>query len=178
VELTPQAGYMVFGNLWNGPIGTDLANANGPFYALKLGINLTPNIALVGSVGQARTDLKVGIPFLGGLNVGKSETLLYDAGVQLRIPMGESGRGASPFIEGGVGGAHYRLQSSIIDITSNSPAFHVGAGLDLDIMPNVGLRLQARDYIGRFDFKEAVQFNLESQTAHNVALTAGLQVGF
>jgi opacity protein-like surface antigen len=178
IELIPQAGYMVFGNHWSGPIGTDLANANGAFYALQLGLNLTPNVAIIGSVGQARTDLTVGLPFLGGVSVGRSETLLYDAGLQLRFPMGEQGRGVSPFIQGGVGGAHYRLENGILDVTSNSPAFHVGAGVDLDLSPNIGLRLQARDYIGRFDFEEAVQFNLRSETTHNLALTAGLRVGF
>jgi hypothetical protein len=48
----------------------------------------------------------------------------------------------------------------------------------MDLSRSVGLRIQARDYIGRFDFADAILYDLQSETAHNLALTVGLRVGF
>jgi hypothetical protein len=36
----------------------------------------------------------------------------------------------------------------------------------------------ARDYVGKFDFEEAVLFDVDGKTMHNVALSAGLRLSF
>ena len=43
---------------------------------------------------------------------------------------------------------------------------------------NVGLRLLAKDYIGRFDVQEASGLDAEGEIGHNVALSVGLKLGF
>jgi hypothetical protein len=176
VELIPQAGYAMFGDLWSGPVGTSVRSANGAFYGLQAGLNITPVIGLTGSVGYARTDLEAGLPIIGGAAFGTSETVYYDAGVQLRVPL--QGAAVSPFVQAGAGGVHHALSSGILDVTSNSPAFHVGGGLDLDLTRNVGLRLQLRDYIARFDAREAIALDVSDDPTHTLAFTMGLRVGF
>lgn len=176
VELIPQAGYALFGDLWKGPIGTSVRSRNGAFYGLQLGLNATPVVGIVGSVGYSRTDLEAGLPILGGAAFGSSETVYYDAGVQLRVPV--AGRSISPFIQAGAGGVHHTLESGILDVESNSPALHLGAGLDMDLTPNVGLRLQLRDYISKFDAREAVYLDVDGASSHTLAFTMGLRVGF
>jgi hypothetical protein len=43
----------------------------------------------------------------------------------------------------------------------------------------VALRLMAKDYIGQFNFQDAIGFSgLTGQTANNFALTAGLKFDF
>ena len=36
----------------------------------------------------------------------------------------------------------------------------------------------AKDYIGKFDFKQATSLNVSGKTANNFAVTAGLKVDF
>jgi hypothetical protein len=50
--------------------------------------------------------------------------------------------------------------------------------LDVRFTPNLGMHLMAKDYIGKFDFKEATSFELNGKTTNNVALTVGLNLGF
>ena len=57
-------------------------------------------------------------------------------------------------------------------------AGNVGLGADLALGDAVGLRLMAKDYVGKFDFKDATTLDVQSQTAHNWALTAGLRFNF
>jgi len=39
------------------------------------------------------------------------------------------------------------------------------------------LQLMAKDYIGKFDVKEATGINVDAKTTHNWALSAGLRLG-
>ena len=43
------------------------------------------------------------LPILGGLNVGSSKALLYDGGIELKVPM-QAASMVTPFVQGGVGG--------------------------------------------------------------------------
>ncbi len=175
VELVPQAGYAVFGDLWKGPLGTSVKGRNGPFYGVQVGINVSPAIAVVGNASFARTDLEAGLPFLGGTAFGTSEAVYFDGGLQLRLPMGS---GASPFLQVGAGGVRHRLESGIVNVDATSPAFHVGGGVDLNLTRNLGMRMQVRDYISKFDAREAVLLDVEGATGHTVALTIGLRAAF
>src|SRR5437764_8257157 len=82
-ELTPYAGYMIFGDYLKGPLGTSISNAPGALYGVQLGMKLAPNISLIGNVGYSSSDVQAGIPFLGGYSIAHSSTLLYDGGSQL-----------------------------------------------------------------------------------------------
>ncbi len=48
----------------------------------------------------------------------------------------------------------------------------------MQLSPNFGVRLMAKDYLGKFDFKEATSFDLNGKTTNNVALTLGVNFGF
>src|SRR4051812_10508153 len=103
-DLTPYAGYMVFGDYIKGPLGTSLSNAPAPVYGAQLGMRLAPNISLVGNVATTSSDIKAGIPILGGFSVAHRNLLLYDAGLQLDIPVATmGGTSFSPFVQAGAG---------------------------------------------------------------------------
>ena len=62
--------------------------------------------------------------------------------------------------------------------TPTNVAYNVGAGADVAIAPRLGLQLMVKDYIGKFDAQEAAGINVDTKTTHNVALSAGLRLGF
>jgi len=175
-SLTPYAGYMFSGNILDGPLGTQLSNASGTVYGAQLGINLTDNIALIGNVARTSSSLEVGVPFLGGISVGNSSMWLYDAGLQLSLPSGALP--IAPFVQVGAGAISHDISTGSISAKSTNMAYNAGLGADLSLGRNFGLRLMAKDYIGRFDIKEATQIPVEGKLAHNWALSAGLRLGF
>ncbi len=180
VHVAPYAGYLMTGDIAAGPLGSSLTSVNGPIVGAQLGIDLTRNISVVGNLGYSRTDLRVGVPILGGLNVGESTMWVYDGGVQLGVPIQTAGGlGLRPFLQGGIGGITQRLNNSIVDSQGSNLAYNLGVGVDVNITPAFGLQLMVKDYIGRFDSQEAVGFDLNGERSrHNVALTLGLRVGF
>ena len=181
VELTPYAGYMVFGDYLDGPLGTDVSNANGHILGAQLALKLTPNIALVGHVGRASADLEVGLPVFGGVDVGNSQVWLYDAGLQFSAgTLGSGGLGISPFLQIGAGGARHQLSGfgDIVGTDATNFTFNAGLGADLQLSRNVGVRLMAKDYVGRFDVEEASTLRTEGELAHNLAFSAGLKLSF
>lgn len=178
-EVTPYAGYLVTSSLLDGPRGTSLSSSSGPVYGLQLAVPLGASIAVVGNIASGTSDLRIGLPFVGGLSVGSTRTLLYDAGLQLGIPgAARGGRALMPFVQAGVGGVRYDVDVSVVRAKATSLAFNAGLGLDLALGRGFGIRLMAKDYIGKFDFQEATSFDLRGRTAHNWALTAGIRAGF
>ncbi len=179
VELTPYAGYMVFGDYLDGPLGTSVSNANGTIIGAQLALKLTPNIAVVGHLGRASADLELGVPILGGVDVGSSQVWLYDAGLQFSAPtFGSQGLGISPFLQIGAGGARHQLSGGPLETNATNFTFNAGLGADLQLSRNVGLRLMAKDYVGRFDVEEATSIGTRSDLAHNLAFSAGLKLSF
>lgn len=178
-DITPYAGYMVSSTLLEGPLGTGIASAGRPMYGLQVGVPLTSAISLVGNVARASGDLEVGLPILGGIPFGRSATWMMDAGIQLGLPMG-SARATSltPFVQLGAGAMRQSLEVTGLSTTATNFAFNAGAGLDLGFTPNVGVRLMAKDYIGKFDFEEATTFDIDRGSAHNFAFSAGLRLAF
>ena len=79
--LTPYAGYLLTGNWYDGPVGTNLAATNAPMVGGQGSIPLTRGIALVGTLAYASGDLRIGLPLLGGVNVGSANIWMYDAGL-------------------------------------------------------------------------------------------------
>jgi len=176
-DLTPYAGYMMFGKLFEGPIGTSISAGSGPVYGAQASLFMTKNVALYGNVGYSSSDLKVGLPIIGGIDVGSSKALMYDGGVELKVPM-QAESVVKPFVQGGVGAIRYEVDASFLNATATNVAYNFGGGVDVRLSPNFGMRLMAKDYLGKFDFKEATSFDLNSKTTHNVALSLGVNFGF
>ena len=179
-EFAPYAGYMLFGDMLKGPLGTSLSNANGMVYGAQLGIALSKNVALVGNVAHSNANLRVGLPILGGISLANSSVWLYDGGLQLSMPLGTTrGLPLTPFAQVGAGALHYTVEKSIVRANASNFAFNAGLGADLALAPNVGLRLMAKDYVGKFDFKEATGLGVgDGKLSHNIALSAGVKVAF
>ena len=175
--LTPFAGYLVTGNWYDGPVGTSLSTTNAPMVGVHAGIPLTRGIALVGSVGYASGDLRVGLPIIGGVNVGTARTWMYDAGLELGGLAGKS-RGLAPYVTAGIGGMTNDISNSLFSTKASNLVYAAGVGVDVGFADNLALRVQAKDYIGKFDSQEAVGFKVDGNLAHNWALTAGVKLRF
>lgn len=177
VDLVPYAGYLISGNYVNGPLGTDLKSANGPVYGVQLGLPLNGNVSLFGNVAYSGTDLQVGVPILGGVSAGKSAEYLYDGGLQIGTTLSGSGRAVSPFVQVGAGAIHRDLTVAGVTAGSTDFAFNAGVGVDMGLVPGVGLRLMAKDYVGKLNLgTDAIP--VKTGTINNIALSIGLKVGF
>jgi hypothetical protein len=177
LDVSPYAGYMMFGKLFEGPIGTSISAGSGPVYGAQLSLAMAKNVSVYGNVGYSTSDLEIGVPILGGLDVGSSKALMYDGGVELKVPMAASSV-VTPFVQGGIGAIRYEVESGFLNSKATNIAYNFGGGLDVRLNPNFGIRLMAKDYLGKFDFQEATSFDLNSKTTNNVALTLGVNVAF
>ncbi len=179
LHVSPYAGYMISGNFLSGPLGTTLSNAPGLVYGTQVGLSLAPQLSLIGNIGYSTSDMKVGIPFLGGVTVGHSGMLMYDAGLEYNFGASQTrSLGFSPFVQAGVGAMKYDVTASVIDTHATNFAGNVGVGADVNISKGMALRLLAKDYIGKFNFQDATGLGITGNTAHNVALSAGLRFDF
>jgi hypothetical protein len=172
--ITPYAGYMKFGNLVNGPVGTSIRGAAGPVYGAEATLGLTRGIALVGNVAYASSDLEVGLPVVGGLSFGRSSALMYDAAIRLSAGQGT---GIRPFVQAGAGAMRQELEVASISTHATNFAYNVGAGVDVPLGSRLGLQLMAKDYIGKFDTREATALDLNPETTHNWTVSAGVRLG-
>jgi hypothetical protein len=178
-DVTPYVGYMVFGDYVKGPLGTSLTNAPAPVYGAQLGMRLAPNISLVGNLATSSSDIKAGVPLLGGLSVAQSRMVLFDGDLQLDIPVTTmGGTSFAPFVQAGAGAMRYDITQSLLSATATNFAGNIGLGADVAMGNNVGLRLMAKDYIGKFDFKDATFIDFSGQTAHSFAFSAGVRLSF
>jgi hypothetical protein len=179
LHVSPYVGYMVFGDYLKGPLGTTLSNAPGVLYGTQVGLSLSPNLSLIGNVGYSSSDIKVGIPFLGGVSVGNSSMLIYDAGLEYNF--GSSKAGAmpfNPFVQAGAGAMRYNINESVLNTQATNFAGNVGVGADLALGRGLALRVLAKDYIGKFNFQDATGLGITGETAHNLAFSAGLRLDF
>lgn len=176
-RITPYAGYMAFGDIANGPLGSRITNRAAPVYGVQLGLDVLPNVALVGNVAYASSRIEAGLPIIGGIGIGDSQVLMYDGGVQLRLPGVLSSGGITPYVEGGVGAIRYAVQVGPVSTTSTNVAANFGGGVDLQLGRALGIRLMAKDYVGKFDFQEAVGFGMSGSLAHNWVMGVGLSLG-
>jgi opacity protein-like surface antigen len=174
--ITPYAGYMRFGNLVAGPFGTTVKNAGAAVYGAEATLGLTNAIALVGNVAYSQPGLEIGAPLIGGMSVGRSSVLLYDGALRLRVPVA-GGLPISPFVQGGAGAVRQSVDLGPMSTHSTNFAYNVGAGADVGIGSRLGLQLMVKDYIGKFDAREATAVNVDTKTTHNFAVSAGLRLG-
>ncbi|MBL0939191.1 MAG: outer membrane beta-barrel protein [Gemmatimonadaceae bacterium] len=175
--LTPYAGYLITGNWYDGPIGTSISTTNSATVGVQGSMPLAKGIALVGNLAYASGDLRIGLPLISGVNVGDAKTWMYDAGIELGGLAGKT-TGLAPFVSGGIGGMTNDIKVSVFETRATSVAYTLGAGVDMGINENFALRLQAKDYISRFNSEDAVGFRAEGNLAHNLALTAGIRFVF
>jgi hypothetical protein len=179
LKLTPYVGYMSFGSLANGPLGSRLTNGSGAVYGGQLTLPFTRSIGLYGNVAYSKPGLEVGVPILGGVSVGQSSVLLYDAGLQLTAPVrAGAARAITPFVQAGIGGMRYSFQVSPVHVEATNMAYNVGVGADIPVGASLGIRILAKDYIGKLDASDIVGIDVNTRTTHNLAATVGLSVGF
>ncbi|MEP6621629.1 MAG: hypothetical protein ABJE47_20040 [bacterium] len=178
-DITPYAGYMVFGNYLSGPLGTSLNNAPAAIAGVQVGMKISQNLSMIGNIAGGNSDIQVGVPFFGGVSVAHSTVLVYDAGLQLDIPMTTAyGTTLSPFVQAGVGAFHYDINQSFLNTNATNLAGNIGVGADIAMGKSVGLRLMAKDYIGQFNFQDATSFDVNAGTTQNFAFTAGVKFSF
>ncbi len=173
-QVTPLVGGMIFGDMLRGPLGTSLSMGVGPLLGVQIALPVAGPVALYGSGAWARSDIRVGIPFVGGLDIGDAEVALADAGLELRAP----GPGARPFVQVGAGLAHHQVRHPVLDIQSTSVAWVAGIGVDVPLGRALSVRLLARDHVGGPDLREALFVPIEARRAHNLSLSAGLSLSF
>ena len=177
-SISPYAGYMMFGDMVDGPLGTSLSSSSGTVFGAQANLPLGSTLSIVGNVAYSEPDLRFGVPILGGINFGKTEVWMYDAGFQFSAASRPGMRTITPFVQVGAGGMSYDVQVAGLSRKATNMAFNAGLGADLPIADNLGLRIFAKDYIGKFDVNEAAGVDYEAKTSHNIALTAGLKLSF
>jgi hypothetical protein len=175
LSVSPYAGYMIFGDIVDGPFGTSLTSSSGSVFGMQANLPLGSTVSVVGNVAYSNPDLRFGVPILGGITLGKSQVWIYDGGLQLSAP---GARGIAPFVQVGAGGMRYNVKVAGFSRTASNLAFNAGLGADVPLGRNLGLRLFAKDYIGKFDVNEAAGVDYEAKTSHNIALSAGLKLQF
>jgi Outer membrane protein beta-barrel domain len=178
-EATPYVGYMLFGDYLSGPLGTSVTNAPAPVFGAQLGIRLAPSLSLIGNVATASSDIQAGIPILGGVSIAQSRVQMFDAGLELALPLSSmSGTAFTPFIQAGAGAMRYDITQSFITTSSTNFAANVGLGADVSVGSGVGLRVMAKDYIGNFDMQQATYLDVGTNTTQSFAFSAGLRFSF
>ncbi len=178
-DVTPYAGYMMFGDLANGPLGTSISNAPAPVLGVQLGMRIAPNLSVIGNVAGANSEIKAGIPILGGVTLAQTSTVLYDIGLEYRMETSNAyGYRFVPFVQGGVGGMHYSITQSMLSTTATNLAGNLGVGADIGLGTGMSLRMMARDYIGKFNFQDATSLDISGGTSSNYAVSAGVRLSF
>ncbi|MGI8843335.1 MAG: outer membrane beta-barrel protein [Gemmatimonadaceae bacterium] len=175
VHIAPYAGYMVFGNLIDGPLGTSLRTADAPLYGAQVGVAITPGLSLIGNVAHSSTAIEAGVPILGGFELADSKVWLFDAGLQLGFAGGSA---TAPFVQVGAGAMRHGISVGPIQTNATNFALNAGLGVDVRVSPNVAMRLMAKDYYGKFDSEQAALLDIGTEATHNFALSAGLKIGF
>jgi hypothetical protein len=175
-QITPYAGYLRSGTILEGPIGASVRGGGAPVYGAEAALGLARGLYLVGNVAYSKPELELGAPLVGGVNVGESSVLLYDAALRLDVPILPLPL-ISPFIQGGVGQMRQTIDVGPVSTKSTNLAYNVGAGVDVSVAPRLGLQVMAKDYIGKFDAKEATTIDVDTRTTHNWVVSAGVRLG-
>ncbi len=178
-DFTPYAGYMTFQHFADGPLGSSVRGAAAPVIGGQLAMAISQSLSLVGNVGYSHGDLEIGLPILGGLDVGTRQSWMYDAAIEARLPTSSaSAMPIVPFVQLGGGAITTKLGSAGVTTSSTNPAAVAGAGLDLSLGSAFGLRAMVKDYIGRYKSEDVAGFSVKSDVGHNLAATVGVRLSF
>lgn len=174
--IAPYAGYLVSQTFFDGPLNTSLGIQSAPVYGAQVSMPLAPTASIVGTIGYGSGDFEAGIPIIGGISIGKSNTLLLDAAVELRLEGPR--RGFVPVFQ--LGGGAIRREVTILGITADATDFQVSGavGGDMPLSSNIALRLMAKDYYGKADFGSVGELEAKTNDLHTVTLTGGLRIAF
>jgi hypothetical protein len=174
--IAPYAGYLVSQSFFEGPLNSSLGIQSSPVYGAQFSMPLAPNASIVGTLGYGSGDLEAGIPIVGGISVGKTNTLLMDASVELRVPT-TTGRFIPVFQ---LGGGAIRREVTILGMTADATDFQVSGaiGADFPLASNIDVRLMAKDHYGKVDFGSIASLEAKTNDLHTVALTGGLRIAF
>ncbi|MGQ0712292.1 MAG: outer membrane beta-barrel protein [Gemmatimonadaceae bacterium] len=182
-SLTPYVGYIAYGDHFETANGAEFTNDNGAVYGVQLGIDMTPNLALVGNFGYSRTNWEFEFPGTLASPAGDVGVWLYDGNLQLKVPFAAGAGTFSPFLQAGVGAIKFTADRDDFnaDGTTNI-AYNAGLGADFNVGA-LGLRLLVKDYISSFEWDEFRNANdpndlQNAETSHNFAFTLGLKLGF
>jgi hypothetical protein len=180
LHVTPYVGAMVFGNYLSGLLGTSVSSRPSILYGAQAGLSLSPQLSLVGNVAYTQSNIQAGLPIIGGIDMGSSSVLLYDADLEYNFGTATSGATAfSPFVQAGVGAMKYNIDAaSLINTQTTNLAGNVGLGADFTVAKGIALRVLARDYFGKFNFQGATGLGVDGNMANNFGLTAGLRFDF
>ena len=182
-SLTPYVGYIAYGDHFETTGGAEFTNDNGAVYGVQVGIDMTPNLSLVGNLGYSRTKWEFEFPGGGEQPGGDVGVWLYDGNLQLKFPFAAGAGTFSPFAQAGVGAIRFTADRDDFnaDGTTNV-AFNAGLGADFNVGA-LGLRFMVKDYISSFKWDEFENANdpndlQNAETSHNFAFTLGLKLGF
>ncbi|MGH7717904.1 MAG: outer membrane beta-barrel protein [Gemmatimonadaceae bacterium] len=177
-QITPYAGYMVFGDYFETSNGVEFSNDNSSIVGAQATIQVVPAVALYGNFGYAKSNWTFENFFGAGgdLELDDVGIWLFDGGLQLRVPTGGT---FSPFAQVGAGAFRYTLDTD--DIASDGQtnfAFNAGVGFDYQLTRALGLRLMAKDYITSLEWDDPDEVSIRDNTAHNFGFSLGLNLGF
>ena len=184
--VSPYAGYMIFGNLFTFADGTEYSNEDGGLYGVQAGFSFSPNFSLIGNFGYTKSKFTLENENTSTNTSGDIGIFLYDANLQFRIPfVSDMTRDSwiAPIFQAGVGAIKYTADTDDFNSDGKTDvAFNFGIGTDFQLMKTVGIRLMAKDYVTSLSWTDPENVNfrddVDGNTAHNIALTVGLNFGF
>jgi hypothetical protein len=183
------AGYMLFGRLFATANGVAYSLDDGLLYGGQVGLRLSPNIRAIANLGYAKSSFTLkNVPAAGGGTRDIADELgllLYDAGVQIRLPFLPRRLAArlAPLMQLGAGAITYAFDGDELrGAGATRVQGNVGVGADLQLASAVGLRVMAKDYVTALHWNDdgALFRDVKKSgpVAHNVAITAGVDIGF
>jgi opacity protein-like surface antigen len=185
VYVGPYAGYMIFGELFDFG-ASEMSMDDDAFYGAQVGWSFSPNFTLLGNIAYAKSPFT--ITDAGGTRAASGDlgVFFYDANLQFRLPfVSDATRETwiAPFGQIGAGAIKYSTDTDDFDGPgSTNVAFNLGLGADFQLTNAIGLRLMAKDYITSLAWDDIGSVNFDDEvdnnTAHNFALTVGLNFGF
>jgi hypothetical protein len=177
----PYAGYVFFGDLYKGSNNYDYTNEDGGFYGAQAGFSVSPNFSILGNLGYSKTKFRIEGPASFNTS-GDIGAWLYDADLQFRLPFEQRDSWIAPFVQVGAGAIRYTQNYQDFNSKAQTNvAVNGGVGADFQWRDRVGVRLMAKDYVTSLKWSNDNTITndvAKGQTAHNWALTAGINFGF
>jgi len=185
--VSPYAGYVWFGDLFDFGNDVELSTDNGALFGVQAGVSFSPNISLIGNFGRAKTNFEIQSNTDPDQRTDDDMAIFfYDANLQFRLPfISDMTRQSwiAPVGQLGVGAIKYTTDTDDFNSDGKTDvAFNVGLGADFQLMKTVGIRLMAKDYITNLGWVDASEVDFDDgvkgNTSHNFGLTVGLNFGF